>query len=112
MSEKTIYPITHIVSMPGVVGGKPRIDGTRISVQFISMFSDGSRSVEDLCEDYGLTPAQIYAAWSYYFDHKAEIDQAIEDEENYVRPDAAEHESIVAAMRKRYEERQKLASEG
>lgn len=42
----------NIVQTPGVLGGKPRIDGTRISVEMI---------LEDL--SHGMTPADILESY-------------------------------------------------
>lgn len=80
MSEKVIYPINHIVSTPNKCFGKPRIDGTRITVQYLATLTD--QPVEEVCADYNLTPAQVHAAWSFYYDHKEEIDARIEKSEN------------------------------
>jgi len=46
--------------------------------------NDPEWSVDRICEEYDLTPAQVYAAWLYYYDHKEEIDKEIvEDNEAY-----------------------------
>ena len=66
----------HIVVSPGVRSGKPRIIGRRITVADIAMWViEQNQSVNDLVQEYNLTQAQIYAALSYYYDHRAEIDQ-------------------------------------
>lgn len=60
---------TQIVSTPGVLGGKPRIDGTRISVELIlEMFSLGYE-MKDILEEYPhLTREQILAVLAYAYD--------------------------------------------
>ena len=52
-----------IVRTPGVLGGKPRIAGTRISVEFIlELFATGG-SVDTICAQWPqLTPAAVAAA--------------------------------------------------
>lgn len=93
-------PTDHIDFKPS---GKAIVAGTRISVQFLSHFThDPEWSVERICQTYQLTPAQVHAAWSYYYDHQTEIDQHSEAEENFTRPDEAEAQARVEAMKQRY----------
>jgi uncharacterized protein (DUF433 family) len=78
MTTKTAYK--HIVQTPGIVGGKPRIEGHRITVQNIVIWHERmGYSVEEIAEQYDLSLSEIYAALAYYFDHQEEIDQSIED---------------------------------
>ena len=66
----------HIVVTPGVRGGKPRVTGRRITVADIATWClQQNRSVNELVQEFDLTYAQIYAALTYYYDHRAEIDQ-------------------------------------
>ena len=59
---------TQIVSTPGVLGGKPRIDGTRISVEFILELFSLEYTIENILEGYpDLTREQIFAALSYAY---------------------------------------------
>lgn len=70
----------HIVQTPGVVGGKPRIAGRRISVNDIVVWHERmGRSVDEISADFDLSFAEIYAALAYYFDHRDEIDKIIKD---------------------------------
>jgi len=57
---------TQIISDPNILGGKPVIAGTRISVELIlDRFSSGM-SEKDILKDYPhLTPIQIHAALSF-----------------------------------------------
>lgn len=72
--------MTTIESTPGIVGGKPRIAGHRITVQDVAIWHERlGRSVDEIAADYDLSLAEIYAALAYYFDHRAEIDQSIEE---------------------------------
>ncbi len=74
----TTLAIAYIVSTPGICGGVPRIDGTRVRVADIATYAlMHNWSVEKIAEELELTPAQIHAALSYYYDHQAEIDAAI-----------------------------------
>jgi uncharacterized protein (DUF433 family) len=58
---------TQIVSTPGVLGGKPRIDGTRISVELILELLSLEWTIENILEEYDLTREQIFAVLSYAY---------------------------------------------
>ena len=71
-----------IVCTPGTVGGRPRIDGTRMPVQAIAVYYKQGYSPEDIAEIFDhLTLAQVYAALTYYHANQAEIEAAITAEE-------------------------------
>lgn len=75
----------HIVSTPGIVGGKPRIVDHRITVQDIAIWHERmGKSADEIALDYGLTLAEIYAALSYYFDHRKDIDESIRESDEFV----------------------------
>ncbi len=42
-------------------------------------------TADEIATDYDLTLADVYAALAYYFDHRQEIDQSIEDGERFVK---------------------------
>jgi uncharacterized protein (DUF433 family) len=73
--------IDHIVSDPEHRRGKPRIKGTGITVQNIVEDVAAGLSPEYITEQFDVTLGQVYAALSYYYDHKGEIDRAIADDE-------------------------------
>ena len=75
----------HIEITPNVMGGKPRIAGHRISVQDVAIWhNELGYTVEQIADDYKLNLADVHAALTYYYDHKAEIDQSIKDDEKFV----------------------------
>jgi uncharacterized protein (DUF433 family) len=74
--ERTLA-IEHIVSDPDRHGGRPYIAGKGITVHYIAQLYTLDWSLDDLVEEFELTPGQVYAALSYYFDHKDEIDRHI-----------------------------------
>ncbi len=77
-SETIVLEVAHIVSTPGVLGGKPRLAGHRISVQDVAIWHERmGRSVDEIATDYDLSLAEVYAALAYYFDHRDEIDERI-----------------------------------
>ena len=74
---------TLIVRTPGTLGGRPRIDGTRIGVHAVALnVADGVSPEELVSEAYWpyLTLAQVYAALAYYHVHKEEIGEDIRQE--------------------------------
>ncbi len=75
----------HIEITPGIVGGKPRIAGHRITVENIVIWHERmGRCADEIAADYDLTLADVYAALTYYFDHRAEIDQSMEESKAFV----------------------------
>jgi uncharacterized protein (DUF433 family) len=73
---------TFIVCTPGVVGGRPRINETRISVRTIVGWYKKGYSAEEIAEQYEhLTLMQIYAALTYYHANQEEIEADIAAEE-------------------------------
>lgn len=61
-------------------GGEPIIRGTRISVRHIVERIRAGQSVEEILAALPhLTAAQVYDALSYYHDHRAAIDQLVEE---------------------------------
>lgn len=69
--------IEHIVSDPKVRSGRPHIAGTGITVHNIAEDYAKGMSVDEIVQAFELTPGQVHAALSYYFDHQAQIDQEI-----------------------------------
>lgn len=103
--ETTVLSINYIVKTPGICGGAPRVDGTRLSVDWIAgQMVYAGRSLDDMLADYAhipLTAAQIHAALAYYYDHRREIDALIEESERLLdevrgRSDVAEDRYISA----------------
>jgi uncharacterized protein (DUF433 family) len=70
----------HITRLPETCGGRPIIQGTRITVKAIVGYYKLGLSTEEIIEGLPhLTPAQVYEALSYYHDHSSEIEQDIEE---------------------------------
>lgn len=62
----------------GVCGGRPVIRGSRFPVSSIVWNHKLGLTVEEMLREFpALTPAQIHAALSYYYDHQAEIEEEI-----------------------------------
>jgi uncharacterized protein (DUF433 family) len=89
MVNTTVLAINYVVKTPGICGGAPRIDGTRITVDWIvGQMIYAGRTTDEMVEDYAhvpLMPAQIHAALAYYYDHRHEIDDLIADSEQLLK---------------------------
>jgi len=73
----------YIESTTDTRGGKPRISDTRITVaDIVLMHRRLGRALEEIAGTYDLPLAAVYAAMSYYYDHKDEIDQSLDEEES------------------------------
>ncbi|CAN5433279.1 MAG: DUF433 domain-containing protein [Rubrobacteraceae bacterium] len=74
----------HIEITPGVVGGKPRISGRRITIQNIAVWHERmGKSADEIATEHDLTLADVYAALAYYFDHRVEMDESIREGEAF-----------------------------
>lgn len=77
---------SYIVQTPGVLGGKPRIANTRISVRSIVGWYKRGFSPEEIAEQFRVEPkeflAQVYAALAYYHANQDEIEAEILAEES------------------------------
>lgn len=81
----------HIEVTPEVAGGKPRIAGHRITVQNVVVWHERlGMSADEIATEYGVTLADVFAALAYYYDHRGEIEQVIQDDAE-----------VVAALRAR-----------
>ena len=70
-----------IVKTSRVLGGRPRINGTRVSVRTIAGLYKKGFSPEEIADQYEhLTLAQIYAALAYYHANQHEIEADITKE--------------------------------
>ena len=78
---------TLIVCSPETCGDRPRVAGTRISVQQIATLHKQGLSVTDIIAEYEfLNLAQVYAALAYYYANRTKIEAyLIEEEAEYDR---------------------------
>ncbi len=93
-----------IVSTPGTCGGKPRIDGHRITVKHIVL--DHQReglSPDEIVSAYPrLTLSDVYAALAYYHDHRADIDADIRvDDEHWAELEKQNPGRLIDRLRQR-----------
>lgn len=63
-----------IVRDEAILGGEPRIDGTRIAVRHVaSRAISGDQSPAVIADQLDLPLAAVYEALSYYYEHVEEI---------------------------------------
>lgn len=87
MSATIPSPVrTCIESQAVVCGGKPCISGTRIRVQDVFVWHElqGQSADEIVSRFPQLTMADVYAAMSYYWDHRNEIQRDMQAESDLV----------------------------
>lgn len=75
----------HIEVMPAVRGGKPRLAGTRITVDdVVLMHLRLGQSLEEIAGKYDLSLAAVFSAMAYYYDHRDEVDRRIQEDQAFV----------------------------
>jgi uncharacterized protein (DUF433 family) len=101
MDTKTLDQ--HIEITPGIAGGKPRVAGHRIRVQDIAIWHERmGKSPDEIASDFDLTLGDVHAALAYYFDHRAEIDRSIEEDNTLAD---ALRSSMPSKLRQKLQER-------
>ena len=74
--NRTEHP--YIVCIDGLCGGRPIIEGSRISVRHIAQLYKAGDTVDEMLQAHpDLKAAAVYDAISYYLDHQADIEQEI-----------------------------------
>jgi uncharacterized protein (DUF433 family) len=93
-----IAPINYIE----IRDNRPLIAGTGIKVAIIAnMIVHHNTSIDWIVENYDLTPAQIHAALSYYYDHAEELDRYVREGDELARQLGVSSEEVLKAMRER-----------
>ncbi|WGV27245.1 DUF433 domain-containing protein [Halotia branconii] len=83
---------TLIIRTPGTLNGRPRIAGTRISVQRIAAWYKMGLNAEEIVERMGnLALVQVYAALTYYHANREEV-------EAYLSVEKSNYEQLAAQM--------------
>lgn len=84
---------TLIVKSPETLGGRPRIAGTRVSVQRITAWYKLGLNAEEIPERMGnVNLVQVYAALTYYHANREEI-------EAYIAAEKADYQRLAIEMR-------------
>jgi uncharacterized protein (DUF433 family) len=93
-----------IVSTPGTCGGKPRIDGHRITVKHIVLeHQRGAMGPDEIVSAHpSLTLSDVYAALAYYFDNHAQIDADIKaDDDHWAQIERENPGRLIDRLRQR-----------
>jgi type III restriction enzyme len=78
MATDTTQKKSWVQKTPGVCGGRACIRNTRITVWGIVNYRRLGLADEQILHNIvGLTPEDLQAAWDYYREHAAEIDEDI-----------------------------------
>ncbi len=100
MAASAVAAYPHIAKAPGVCGGKACIAGTRVRVMDIVVLLKRGLPPAEMLEHYSsrpLTLAEVHSALAYYYDHRAEIEADLRNDEKA----EAEHEAERARYSKR-----------
>jgi len=75
-----------IVSTPGIRGGRPRIDGHRITVDDVAVWHERlGMSPDEIASAYpSITLSDVHAALAYYYEHRAQVDALIREGEQFI----------------------------
>jgi len=86
----------HLEVTPNIRAGRLRLRGTRITVDdIVILYLRLGNSLEQIVGKYNLSPASVHAALAYYYDHKAEIDQQIANDDAYIQAFKRNHPSLL-----------------
>jgi uncharacterized protein (DUF433 family) len=101
-SERTRVPpedLVRIVSTSGTCGGKPRIDGHRITVEDVAVWHErvGMSPDEIVSALPTITLAEVHAALAYYFENRERRDTDIREGEEFVRQMKAKAPCVIHA---------------
>ena len=96
MNEQAIICDSHLDLHPDYRGGRPRIKGTRITVDDVArMYLRRGQSLEEIAGEYDLPLAALYAAMAYYYDHQDEIERLMATEEAFAEEWQRQHPSLL-----------------
>jgi uncharacterized protein (DUF433 family) len=92
-----------IVSTPGTCGGRPRIDGHRITVEDVAIWHErmGMSPDEIASAHPSITLSDVHAALAYYFENREAIETDIREGKEFVEKLRAGQPSIFEKVRQR-----------
>lgn len=100
MTNQIAIPINYIERKPQ--SDYYRVIGKGVTVEFLSTLLDKPEwTIERICADYDLTPAEVHAAWSFYYDHREEIDARLREAANRFDSQREQEAAKYEAVRKR-----------
>jgi uncharacterized protein (DUF433 family) len=102
-AKTTNTEYAHVVRTPDVVGGEPRLAGTRIRVRDVAAARDiGGLTPEEIATTVypDLNLGQVYAALAYYEDHKSELEKAAVAEAGFIEKFLHDNPKLVRDARR------------
>jgi uncharacterized protein (DUF433 family)/predicted nuclease of predicted toxin-antitoxin system len=91
---RTYHP--YIVRVQGVCGGRPIIEGTRITVKLIVGWVRLGMTPAEIVADYPhLSTVQIADALAYYEDHPEEVETEFAEEERYLNVELPRLQRVI-----------------
>jgi uncharacterized protein (DUF433 family) len=97
---RTDHP--HIVRVQGVCGGRPVIEGTRLSVKLIVGWSRMGMTPEEIAAQYpDVSAVQVADALAYYQDHPEEIEAEFAEEQRYIDLEIPRTQAMIAERREK-----------
>ena len=88
----------HLVATAGVCGGKPRIDGTRITVQDIVLLHlKTGQPLAQIAGTYNVSMSAVHGAMAYYYDHQEDVDRMIAEDDAFVEALKRNNPSLLQA---------------
>lgn len=98
--------IAHIAVDPSIRGGRPHLAGTRMTVGDVALLHLRlGQPLAEIAGKHDVSLGALHAAMAYYYDHRSEIDSAIEEDaalEQASRQDSLSPlQEKLAALRRR-----------
>ena len=86
----------HIEIKPDICHGKPHIAHSRITVaDVVLMHLRLGQTLAEIAGKYDLSLATLHAAMAYYYDHRTEIEQSIEEDEAFAEAFRRDNPSLL-----------------
>ncbi len=103
--ETSTFPVVteYIGVRPGYCGGYPHILGHRIKVKHVAVWHEQrGMSPAEIVEAYPtITLAQVHAALAYFYDHRAEIEAEMAEEDRMYEELKAKQPSVLEKAKAR-----------
>lgn len=112
MPELATSAYPYIVRVQGVCGGRPIIEGTRLSVKLIVGWVKQGMTPEEIIDQYPqLSASQIADVLGYYRDHPEEIKAEFAEERRYLEVEIPRLQAMINNIRNLGEFAERVATE-
>lgn len=82
--QEAVQEKANIVKTEGIVGGKARVEGTRISVvDIVELYTELEYSPEKIATEFSLNLGEVFAALKYYYENPKEIRRKIREKKEF-----------------------------